>query len=49
MWKKGGYIIRCIEDENMCEINDILMNRMLKYNSRKRKYWVHPFFCDNLN
>jgi hypothetical protein len=22
---------------------------MLKYNIRKRKHWVHPFFCDDLN
>jgi hypothetical protein len=22
---------------------------MLKYNIKKRKYWVLPFFCDNLN
>jgi hypothetical protein len=22
---------------------------MLKYNIKKRKYWVYPFFGDNLN
>jgi hypothetical protein len=22
---------------------------MLKYNIRKRKHWVHPFFRDNTN
>jgi hypothetical protein len=21
---------------------------MLKYNIRKRKHWIRPFFCDNL-
>jgi hypothetical protein len=22
---------------------------MIKYNIRKSKHWVHPFFCDRLN